>query len=142
MTVVELDLELAHSLLHHCVAEAKKRFGKPVCAAVCDPHGFLIAFSRADGAPLRSIALSQQKAYTSVRMGVTTTAFLERLRREDIAIGYFCDALLTALPGGALLEDGTHRVIGAIGISGLAPAEDQLLADSGTGFVQISTQTT
>jgi uncharacterized protein GlcG (DUF336 family) len=142
MAVVELDLELAQRVLHHCLAEAKTRFGKPVCAAVCDANGLLIAFARADGAPLRSIALSQQKAYTAARMGVTTTAFLERLRREDIAIGYFCDALLTALPGGALLEDGTPGVIGALGISGLAPAEDQLLADAGTGFIQLSTQST
>jgi uncharacterized protein GlcG (DUF336 family) len=69
-------------------------------------------------------------------MGGTTAAFLERLRREDIAIGYFCDPLLTALPGGALLEDGAGRVIGAVGISGLAPAEDQLLADSGSEVVR------
>jgi uncharacterized protein GlcG (DUF336 family) len=62
MAVVELDLELAQRVLHHCLAQAKTRFGKPVCAAVCDANGFLIAFARADGAPLRSIALSQQKA--------------------------------------------------------------------------------
>jgi glc operon protein GlcG len=142
MAVVELDLEFAQRVLHHCLAQAKARFAKPVCAAVCDVNGFLISFARADGAPLRSIALSQQKAYTAARMGVTTTAFLERLRHEDIAIGYFCDPLLTALPGGALLKDGTHRIIGAVGISGLAPAEDQLLADTATGFVQQSTQST
>jgi glc operon protein GlcG len=139
MANVELALELAQRLLDHCVAQARERFGKPVCAAVCDAQGFLIGFARADGAPVRSIALSQQKAYTSARIGSTTMAFLERLRREDIPIGYFCDALLTALPGGALIEDGTGRVIGAVGISGLTPAEDQLLADAGTGFVQLST---
>jgi glc operon protein GlcG len=139
MAVAELDLQLAQRLLDHCVAQARERFGKPVCAAVCDAQGFLIGFARADGAPVRSIALSQQKAYTSARIGSTTMAFLERLRREDIPIGYFCDALLTALPGGALIEDGTGRAIGAVGISGLTPAEDQLLADAGTGFVQLST---
>jgi glc operon protein GlcG len=142
MALVELDLEHAQRVLDHYLAQAKTSFGKPVCAAISDANGFLIAFARADGAPLRSIALSQQKAYTAARMGVTTTAFLERLRREDIAIGYFCDPLLTALPGGAPLEDGTRRIIGALGISGLAPAEDQLLADTGTGFVQHSTQST
>jgi glc operon protein GlcG len=139
MANVELALELAQRLLDHCVAQARERFGKPVCAAVCDAQGFLIGFARADGAPVRSIVLSQQKAYTSTRIGSTTMAFLERLRREDIPIGYFCDALLTALPGGALIEDGTGRAIGAVGISGLTPAEDQLLADAGTGFVQLST---
>ncbi|MEA3117323.1 MAG: glc operon protein GlcG [Paraburkholderia sp.] len=142
MAVVELDLELAHRVIQHCLMQAKTRFCKPVCAAVCDANGFLISFARADGAPVRSIALSQQKAYTVARMGVTTTAFLERLRREDIAIGYFCDPLLTALPGGALLEDSMGRIIGAVGISGLAPLEDQLLADTATAFVQHSKQTT
>jgi glc operon protein GlcG len=137
MAAVELDLPLAQRLLNRCVTQAQERFNKPVCVAVCDAHGFLVAFSRADGAPVRSIALSQQKAYTATRMGGTTTAFLERLRREDIAIGYFCDALLTALPGGALLDDGTGRVIGAVGISGLAPAEDQMLADAGSSFIQL-----
>ena len=139
MANVELALELAQRLLDHCVAQARERFGKPVCAAVCDAQGFLIGFARADGAAVRSIAFSQQKAYTSTRIGSTTMAFLERLRREDIPIGYFCDALLTALPGGALIEDGTGRAIGAVGISGPTPAEDQLLADAGTGFVQLST---
>lgn len=133
--VVELDLERAQQLVNDVIAQAQQRFGKPVCVSVCDAHGFLLAFARADGTPVRSIALAQQKAYTCTRMLSTTTAFLERLRREDLAIGYFCDPLLTALPGGALLEDGSGRVIGAVGISGLAPADDQQLADGGSGVL-------
>ncbi|MDQ7976002.1 heme-binding protein [Paraburkholderia sp. SARCC-3016] len=136
MAVAELDLERAQHLVDHLIAQAREKFGKPVCVAVCDAYGFLIAFARADGTPVRSIALAQQKAYTCTRMVGTTQAFLERLRREDLAIGYFCDPLLTALPGGALLDDGHGRTIGAVGISGLAPAEDQLLADSGSGVLQ------
>ena len=135
MAVLELNLERVQPVLAYCTEEASKRYDKAVCVAVCDAYGFLLAFARADGAPVRSIALSQQKAYTAVRMGGTTTAFLERLRREDIAIGYFCDSLLTALPGGALIKDGA-RVIGGVGISGLTPSEDQALADDGAGFIE------
>ncbi|MFL9937094.1 heme-binding protein [Paraburkholderia sp. RL18-103-BIB-C] len=69
MAVVELDPQLAQQLLEHCTVQAAERFGKPVCVAVCDAHGFLVAFSLADGAPVRTIALSQQKAYTSTRIG-------------------------------------------------------------------------
>jgi|ERR1700754_882461 glc operon protein GlcG len=140
MAVAELDLERAQYLVDHLIAQAREKFGKPVCVAVCDAYGFLIAFARADGTPVRSIALAQQKAYTCTRMGGTTHAFLERLRREDLAIGYFCDPLLTALPGGALLDDGSGRTTGAVGVSGLAPAEDQLLADSGSGVLQHRSQ--
>jgi uncharacterized protein GlcG (DUF336 family) len=95
----------------------------------------LLGFFRADGAPVRSIALAQQKAYTSTRMGSSTTAFLARLRKEDIPISYFCDSLLTALPGGALLADAAGRVIGGIGVSGLSPDQDQEIADAGAGFI-------
>ena len=85
MTVVDpIALTDAQHVVDHLVSEAKKTFGKPICAAVCDPYGFLIAFSRADGGPVRSIALSQQKAYTCARIGSGTDAFLERLRRENI----------------------------------------------------------
>jgi uncharacterized protein GlcG (DUF336 family) len=132
---MNLDLKLAQDLLEHCIAQARQKFDKPLCVAVCDAYGFLIGFSRADGAPVRSIALAQQKAYTATRMGVTTAAFLDRLHRENISIGFFCDPLLTALPGGALLTDGAGRVLGAVGISGLTPAEDQFLADAGADFI-------
>lgn len=133
--VAPVDLNHAQHIVERLVSEAKEKFGKPICAAVCDSHGFLIAFARADGGPVRSIALSQQKAYTCARIGTSTAAFLERLRRENIEIGYFCDPLLTALPGGALLHDAEGRAIGAVGVSGLAPHEDQQLADSGSALI-------
>ena len=129
-----LNLESTQALLAHATEKARQTFGKPVCIAVCDVHGFLVGFSRMDNAPVRSIQISQQKAYTCTRMGVTTEAFLGRLRKEDLPIGYFCDPLLTALPGGALLRDAQDRVIGAIGISGLALAEDQQIADEAVRF--------
>lgn len=124
-----MNLALTQTLLQRATEYAQERYGRPVCISICDAQGFLVGFFRTDGAPLRSIQLSQQKAYTSTRMGVTTEAFLARLRREDLPIGYFCDPLLTALPGGAVLVDATGTTIGGIGISGLAPAEDQALAD-------------
>ncbi|QCP51900.1 heme-binding protein [Trinickia violacea] len=124
-----LSLEIADKLLTAACTHARSAYAKPVCVAVCDAFGFLIVFRRMDGAPVRSIQLAQQKAYTCTRMGTSTVAFLERLRADDVPIGFFCDPLLTALPGGALLADAHGRVLGAIGVSGLAPADDQALAE-------------
>jgi len=124
-----LPLESARLLIDRAMAEAKQDFERPVCVAVCDPLGFLIAFSRMQGAPVRSIQISQGKAYTAVRMGVSTEAFLARIQKEAIEIGYFCDPQLTALPGGSVLRDGTGRVVGGIGVSGLTSAEDQVITD-------------
>jgi glc operon protein GlcG len=125
-----LGIEEAQRLVSDAIAKARAACGRPVCVAVCDAQGFLVAFARADGAPVRSIAISQGKAYSAARMGVSTEAFLERLHREKIEASYFCDERLTALPGGAAIGDTSGRVLGGIGISGLTSAEDQIVASA------------
>ena len=130
-----LTLEAARRLLDRAMARATQEFKRPVCVAVCDRQGFLLAFGRMEGAPVRSIQISQGKAYSAARMGVSTPAFLERLKREGLEIALFCDPLLTALPGGSLLKDASGVAIGAIGVSGLTPTEDQLITDSIADFV-------
>ena len=82
------------------------------------------------GAPARSVRISQGKAYSAARMGVTTQAVLERLHREKIEIGYFCDPEITALPGGSPLKNAAGRMVGAVGVSGLTSAEDQSVTDA------------
>jgi glc operon protein GlcG len=124
-----LTLSQANELTRLAMEKAKAEYGRPVCVAICDPAGFLIAFQRQEGAPLRSIAISQGKAYSSARMGVSTEALLQRLEQENIPVGYFCDEKITALPGGAVLKNTDGKIAGAAGISGLTSAEDQEIAD-------------
>lgn len=130
-----LTLDIAGQCLDRAMARAKQEFNRPICVAVCDLQGFLLAFARMEGAPVRSIQISQGKAYTAARMGVSTEAVLARLKKEGIEIGYFCDPLLTALPGGSVLKDESGTVVGAIGVSGLTSAEDQLITDGVAEFV-------
>ena len=127
---MEMTLELVQKLVAQALAQAQSEFKRPVCVAVCDKFGFLLGFARMLGAPIRCVAISQGKAYTAARMGTNTDAFLERLRREDVPASYFCDPLYTALPGGAVLKDSSGAIIGAAGISGLAPTEDQAVANA------------
>jgi len=126
---MEMNFEMAQTLVLKAIEKANGEFKRPICVAVCDKYGFLLAFARMDGAPVRSIQLSQGKAYTAARMGVNTDAFLERLHRENIPAGYFCDAGLTGMPGGSILKDCAGNMVGGAGISGLAPQEDQAIAN-------------
>lgn len=123
-----LDRATAHRLLENAVTQAQT-LGRPVCVAVTDERGGLLAFTRMDGAPIRSVRLSEAKAYSAARLGVSTTAFHERLLREGIPASYFADPTLTGMPGGAVLSGAGGAVIGGIGISGLAPADDQRIVD-------------
>ena len=124
-----LTLAAANKCVERAVAKAQAEFKRPICVSVCDANGFLVAFSRMDGAPIRSIQISRSKAYTATRMGIATDEFLARLRNDNVEIGYYCDPLMTALPGGNLLKDKSGAVIGAVGVSGLKPVEDQVITE-------------
>lgn len=126
---MELTLNIAKQLIELGKTKASEDFARPICIAVGDATGSLISFDRMDGAPLRSIRISQQKAYTAIRMGVSTDALFDRINREKLEISYFCDPLLTALPGGNLLHDKNGKVIGCVGVSGLAASEDQSITE-------------
>lgn len=128
-------MNAARKLLDRAMAKARQDFDRPVCVSVCDPQGFLLAFARMEGAPVRSIQISQGKAYSAARMGVSTEAVLARLKKEGIEIGYFCDPLLTALLGGSVLKDESGTAVGAIGVSGLTSSEDQVVTDYIAEFV-------
>ena len=133
---MEISLQTVDHLIEKAIEQANSEFKRPVCIAICDPYGFLIAFKRMSNAPIRSIAISQGKAYTAARMGVNTDAFLERLNRENVPASYFCDERLTALPGGAVLKDAAGAIVGGIAVSGLVPYEDQIIANALAALVQ------
>ena len=122
-------VEHAQILIQRAAERVRADFGRPISIAICDADGFLTAFSRMDGAPVRTIQIALGKAYTAIRMGTSTEAFLARLRAEELEISNFCDPLLTALPGGALLKNPDGMVLASVGISGLSPKDDQSFAD-------------
>lgn len=134
-----LTLEVAQKLVNLAQEKAVKEFGRPICVSVCDPNGDLIAFGRGIGSPLRSIKISQHKAYTAVRMGVATDAFLARLQRENLEICYFCDPMFTAIPGGNPLKNKEGKMIGGVGVSALAASEDQVITEYIAGLVSAGT---
>lgn len=129
-----ITLERAKACLDVAIEKANKEFKRPICVSVCDSYGYQVAFFRMDKAPIRSIAISQQKAHTATRMGMSTDAFLDRLNTDNIDIRYFCDPLMTALPGGNLLMSKGGEVLGAIGVSGLKPIEDQVITETVSAY--------
>jgi glc operon protein GlcG len=124
-----LGLQLSNELIRRAIEKASADYGRPICVAICDTAGFLVAFQRVEGAPVRSIAISQAKAYSAARMQGNTDALLERLRRENILLSYFSDDRLTALPGGSVIKNAEGAIVGAVGVSGLAASEDQQIAN-------------
>lgn len=124
-----LTLEAAQKMIERAVAKANSDFRRPICVSICDENGFLVAFGRMEGSPLRSIEISHRKAFTAVRLGVPTDKFYARLQQDHFEAGYFGDNL-TALAGGNPFKDANGRMLGAIGISGLALHEDMAISET------------
>ena len=58
--------------------ESEAAGGAPVCVAIVNRTGKLAAFLSLDGTPERAGAIAQSKAYTAMRMELTTQAFHDR----------------------------------------------------------------
>jgi glc operon protein GlcG len=107
--------------------------------AVCDPHGDLIAFARMDGAPLPSITIAMNKAYSAARERKPTKEIGNAARDSEkgFDIGYFGDPRFTGWGGGVpVWKNGS--VVGAIAVSGLPQAEDIELAEMGVAALTAS----
>ena len=124
-----LDYAEARQLLDTLVTEISKR-NKAGVIAVCDAHGELIAFGRMNGAPLSSITIAMNKAYSAARERKPSKDIGAASRHPDqgFDMAYFGDPRFTGWGGGVpLFKDG--QVIGAVAISGLPQAEDIELAE-------------
>lgn len=102
----------------------------PVCIAIADAHGELFMLQRSIDAPARSIRIAQAKAYTAVRMGMSTAQFQRRLIDERLSVADFMDAGYTSLPGGVPFHDSDGGLLGGVGVSGRSPAQDEALAQA------------
>ncbi len=116
-------------------AEVLRR-GKTGVIAVCDSHGDLVAFARMDGAPLSSIVIAMNKAYSAARERKSTKEIGSAARHPEkgFEIGYFGDPRFTGWGGGVpVWKDG--NLVGAIAVSGLPQAEDIELAELGAAVI-------
>ena len=108
------------------------RRNKSAVMAVTDDHGELVALLRMDGAPLQSITVAMNKAYTAAREGKPTSEVGAKMRdpQKGYSIAYFGDARYTGFPGGMpVIVNGV--TVGAVAVSGLSGAEDMELAQMG-----------
>lgn len=114
-------------------AEARARaINLPMCIAVTDESGNLVAFSRMDGAKISSIRIAIDKAFTAAAAR-NPTAFYNEVCRPGHGTfgihvtneGHFC------IIGGGIPVKVDGDVIGAIGVSSGTPDQDIDVAEAG-----------
>src|SRR5438552_17891695 len=111
------------------IVERALQMQKAAVIAVADSHGELIAFARMDGAPISSIRIAANKAWTAARERKPTKEIGEKVRHPEKGhdIAYYGDPKFGGWGGGIpVWKNG--EVVGSIGVSGLSADEDTALA--------------
>jgi glc operon protein GlcG len=122
-----LTLKVAKKIAEAAEAEALKR-GSTVVIAVVDDGGYLLVLERLDDTQVASVEVGIAKARTAAIFRRPSKVFEDQVRDGRVAA--------LGLPGAAPLQGGIPiifegKVIGAIGVSGNTPQEDEDIAKVG-----------
>lgn len=120
------------------VAGAAIDHGTPMSIAVVDTAGILQGFLRMAGAPLLSVQLAQDKAYTAASFGIPTDQWHEFIRNDPpLATGIPHVPRLVVFGGGYPLRvDG--RLVGALGVSGGHYTDDMAVAEAALAAIGLN----
>lgn len=122
-----ISLAAADRIAAAAEAEAKKR-GSTVVIVVVDDGGYPIVLRRLDDTQVASVDVGIGKARTAAIFRRPSGVFEQQIRDGRLASLVLTGA--TPLQGGVpLVYDG--QVIGAIGVSGNTPQEDEEIAQAG-----------
>ena len=109
---------------------------KAAVVAVADVHGDLLCLARVDGAPVSSIQVAMNKAWTAARERKPTRDIGEKVKHPEKGhdIAYYGDPKYVGWGGGIPVTK-NGQVVGAVAVSGLSSNEDIALATLGVDLI-------
>ena len=131
LTIERLDIADANELIDAARVRADE-IGVPMCIAVTDESGNLLAFERMNGGKITSINLAIDKAYAAAGVQKGTHILSEVSQPGNPAYGLdsTLGGRMVVVPGGLPVMSG-NAVVGAIGVSSGSPAQDLDVAEAG-----------
>lgn len=130
-TITRLDLADARILIAGAAAHAET-IGVPMCIAVVDESGQLIAFERMEGGKVTSSTIAIDKAFTAAAAKKATHDYGASSQPGAPAYGIFSaiGGRLMVVGGGLPVIHG-GEVVGGIGVSSGTPDQDRACAQAG-----------
>ena len=131
LTIKRLDIEDANRLIAGARAKAIE-IGVPMCVAITDESGNLIAFERMNGGKITSINLAIDKSFTAVgiQKGTDVLGEVNQPGMPAHGISSTLGGRMVAIAGG-LPVTYEGQVVGGVGVSSGLPAQDYEVALAG-----------
>ena len=125
----QITLDQAKRAATAADAEARKN-GWPMVIAIVDNAGHLVLFQRGDNAQTASVQVAQDKAISSAIYRRPTKVMQDAVAGGGAGIRFLNLRGASTVEGGLpLYADG--KIIGAIGVSGMASDQDGVVAKAG-----------
>ena len=125
-----VSADLARRLIAKAAGRAGE-IGKAFTIAIVDAGGQLKALERMDGAPLISIQIAQDKAYTAVGFGIPSGAWHDFIKDDPpLAAGAPTGIDRLVVFGGGFPITVGGALVGGIGVSGGHYSEDADVAEA------------
>lgn len=131
-----LRLTQASKIVDAALEKARELNCKPLTVAVLDAGGHLLAFKREDDSGILRPQIAQAKAWGALGMGAGGRALAIRAAEAPAFFAALTDisgGRIAPVPGGVLVRNEEGRVIGAVGVSGDHPEQDEACAIFGIG---------
>lgn len=126
-----VSADLANRIIAAAVAFAEGT-GKAFTVAIVDESGVLKALHRMDGAPLISVQIAQDKAYTAAGFGIPSHVWHDFIKDDPpLAAGAPTGIDRLVIFGGGFPIERHGQQIGAVGVSGGHYSEDMAVAQAG-----------
>ena len=136
LTIKRLDVAEARLLIEGAAVKARE-IGVPMCIAIVDESGNLIAFERMDGGKITSVTIAQDKAFTAAAAKKATHEYNAVNVPGSLAFGIHTEVggRISSVGGGLpVVVDG--EVVGGIGISSGTPQQDMDCAQAGIDHLE------
>jgi len=130
-----ISLDLSNKLLEAAIVKGKE-LGMPFSVSIVDKVGNLKAFSAMDGAPVLSLEIAQNKAFSAAAYNRATHEWYDRLKDDPPLLHGLVHTDRLVIFGGGYPIKVNGELVGGIGVSGGHYTHDMQVCEAALEVVQ------
>ena len=138
----KLTLEQSDIIIEAALQKGRELHSAPLTVAVLDEGGHLKAFRRQDATSIMRPDIAIAKAWGAIGLGMSSRELGVMCTDRPAffsTISTLAHGNLVPVPGGVLIRDSDHQIIGAVGITGDTSDVDESCAIAGIEAAQLQT---